>query len=243
MTVMSISVSRSSPVPAPRTDNGPFTYVQELEHRLTEAASAPKALRTRLRLMAAIAALLDAEGFHTLRVADCTARAGCAHGTFYRYWPDLRVAAGEVLEDFMRTVSRRRPLPARGSPLYGRIVAANRYYVRVYHANAGLMRCLMQLGNVEAEFARIGQAANMALAERIVRAWQRADPSAAALSESERFTRALACIAMVEGVLRDLYVRPALRPLRDIEQDGLADLLSACWFRILFGRDPPTGEG
>jgi AcrR family transcriptional regulator len=239
---MSISISGAETGSASGTTHGAFTYVQELDERLARAASAPKAARTRLRLMAAIAALLDAEGFHTLRVADCTTRAGLAHGTFYRYWPDLKLAAREVLEDFMRTVSARRPPPARGSPLYGRIVAANRYYVRVYHANAGLMRCLMQLGNVEAEFARIGQAANMALAERIVRAWQRAEPSVAALPESERFTRALACIAMVEGVLRDLYVRPALRPLREIEEDALADLLSACWFRMLFARDPPVGE-
>lgn len=84
--------------------------------------------------------------------------------------------------------------------------------MRVYRANAGLMRCLMQLGNVEPEFARIGQEANLALAARVVRARECAEP-AIAVPRRERTARARACIAMVEGVLRDLYVRPALEPL------------------------------
>ncbi|WP_019013834.1 TetR/AcrR family transcriptional regulator [Elioraea tepidiphila] len=218
--------------------HGPFVYRDELGARLALAADEPKTVRTRLRLMGAVAALLEEGGLHDLRVADCAARAGLAHGTFYRYWPDRSAAARDVLGDFMATVRARRPVSAPGTALYPRIVAANRYYVRVYRANAGLMRCLMQLGNVEAEFARIGQEANLALAARVVRAWERADP-ALDLPPHERIARALACIAMVEGVLRDLYVRPALAPLASMGEDEVADMLSTAWFRILFGRDPP----
>lgn len=218
--------------------HGPFVYRDELAARLACAAQQPKIVRTRLRLMAAVAALLEEGGLHDLRVADCATRAGLAHGTFYRYWPDRSAATRDVLGDFMATMRARRPVSAPGTALYPRVVAANRYYVRVYRANAGLMRCLMQLGNVEPEFAHIGQEANLVLAERVVRAWERADP-ALDLPRHERIARALACIAMVEGVLRDLYVRPALAPLAVMGEDEVADMLSAAWFRILFGRDPP----
>lgn len=218
--------------------HGPFVYRDELAARLALAADEPKTVRTRLRLMGAVAALLEEGGLHDLRVADCGVRAGLAHGTFYRYWPDRSAAARDVLGDFMATVRGRRPVSATGTALYPRIIAANRYYVRVYRANAGLMRCLMQLGNVEPEFARIGQEANLSLAARVVRAWERAEP-ALDLPRRERTARALACIAMVEGVLRDLYVRPALEPLAAMAEDEVADMLSAAWYRILFGRDPP----
>ncbi|WP_144186188.1 TetR/AcrR family transcriptional regulator [Elioraea rosea] len=224
---------------APDGERGPFSYQDDLAARLAAAASQPKTAQTRLRLMGAVAAALEAEGLHGLRVADCVARAGLAHGTFYRYWVDGSSAAEAVLSDFMQRVSARRPAPAPRLALHQRIVAANRYYVRVYRLNAGLMRCLMQLGNVDPAFARIGQAANVALAQRVVRAWLRADPRAAAIAPAERTARALACIAMVEGVLRDRHVRAPLEPLASMDDDAVADLLSDGWYRMLFGRPPP----
>lgn len=241
MTLMSTSemapTSEAPNAPSPEA-RGPFIYCEQLNHRLAAATAQRKTIRTRLRLMLSVARLLELGGLHDLRVADCAAEAGLAHGTFYRYWPDGSTAAQVVLSDFMATVRQRRPGSPAAAPIYDRIRAANRYYVRVYRGNAGLMRCLMQLGNAHPEFARIGQAANLALAARVVRAWERHEPSAAALPEVEKSARALACIAMVEGVLRDLYVRPAIGPLAAMPENAVADLLSACWFRTLFGRDP-----
>lgn len=240
MKMMSTSVLAESQTAAPVT--GPFSYPEDLLRRLGAIAAAPKTQRTRLRLMAATAALLEERGFHDLRVADCAERAGVAHGTFYRYWADRGAAAQQVLADFMATITARRPPRAGDAPLFDRITASNRYYVGVYRRNAGLMRCLMQLGNTDPDFARIGQAANLALARRVVRAWEREEPAARALPEDERTARALACIAMVEGVLRDLYIRPAPAPLAAMGEEAVAALLSACWFRILFGREPPAAR-
>jgi AcrR family transcriptional regulator len=192
--------------------------------------------------MLALTAVLEEGDLHTLRVADCVARAGLAHGTFYRYWPDAAAAAQEVLSDFMATVTARRPSLPRGVALHERIIAANRYYVRVYRLNAGLMRCLMQLGNIEPAFARIGQAANVALAERVVRAWEREEPAATQLPRAHKTARALACIAMVEGVLRDRHVRNPLPPLATMSDDAVADLLSDGWYRLLFGRPMPEPQ-
>jgi AcrR family transcriptional regulator len=189
--------------------------------------------------MMGVAEALEEDGVHELRVADCAARAGVAHGTFYRYWSDGSAAAQAVLSDFMATITARRPSAPAGAGAWHRILAANRYYASVYRRNARLMRCLMQLGNARPEFAHIGQAANLALARRVVRAWERAEPEARVLPEPAKLARALACIAMVEGVLRDLHVRPAPAPLATLSDDEVAGLLSGCWFRMLFGREPP----
>jgi AcrR family transcriptional regulator len=231
--------TEADPSPHDQPGRGPFVYRAELAARVTAARSSAKTAQTRLRLMLALTAVLEEGDIHTLRVADCVARAGLAHGTFYRYWPDAGAAAQEVLSDFMATVTARRPALPRGTALHDRIVAANRYYVRVYRLNAGLMRCLMQLGNIDPAFARIGQAANVALAERVVRAWVREEPAAAALPRAQKMARALACIAMVEGMLRDRHVRSPMQPLAAMSDDAVADLLSDGWYRLLFGRKPP----
>ncbi len=218
---------------------GPFRYGIDLAFRL--AGAEQKTARTRLRLMIALAGALEEGDLHTLRVADCVARAGLAHGTFYRYWPDAGAAAHAVLADFMATVTARRPQGASHAGLHARIVAANRYYVRVYRLNSGLMRCLMQLGNADPAFARIGQEANVALAARVVRGWEREDPAGTArLGAREKTARALACIAMVEGVLRDRHVRRPLEPLASMSDDTVADLLSDAWYTVLLGHPPGT---
>ncbi len=246
MTLMSMSELTHLPEADPDglapAEHGPFRYRAELVARVEAARAAAKTTQTRLRLMLALTAVLEEGHIHTLRVADCVARAGLAHGTFYRYWPDAGTAAQAVLSDFMATVTARRPSLPRGEALYPRIMAANRYYVRVYRLNAGLMRCLMQAGNIDPAFGRIGQAANLALAERVVRAWEREDPAAATLPRQERLARALACIAMVEGVLRDRHVRSPLPHLVAMSDDRVADLLSDAWYRLLFGRSPPGAE-
>lgn len=221
---------------------GPFSYLEDLEARLDAAGQEPKTARTKLRLMAAVAWVLESEGVHGLRVASCAGRAGVAHGTFYRYWPDGRSAAQEVMADFMAAIRRRRPSLPHGLGLYPRIVAANRYYVEVYARNRGLMRCLQQLSDAEPAFARIAQDANLSLARRVARAWIRAQPSAAAMAEAERLTRALACIAMVEGVLRDTLLRSAPEPLAPLSRAELADLVSGCWYRMLLGAEPPCPD-
>jgi AcrR family transcriptional regulator len=234
---------RTPPARATGAACGPFCYRAELMARLEAAQSSAKTVQTRLRLMLALTAVLEEGDIHTLRVADCVARAGLAHGTFYRYWDDAGTAAQEVLSDFMATITARRPSLPREAALHGRIIAANRYYVRVYRLNAGLMRCLMQLGNMRPEFARIGQAANVALAKRVVRAWDREEPAATtSLPMPLRMARALACIAMVEGVLRDRHVRSPLEPLASMSDDAVADLLSEGWYRMLFGKPMPAQD-
>jgi AcrR family transcriptional regulator len=219
---------------------GAFAYGDDLRARLAAAAAQPRSARTRLRLMEAVAAVLESDGVHGLRVASCATRAGVAHGTFYRYWPDGRTAAHAVMSDLMATIRRRRPASPRDASPWRRIVTANRYYVEVYRRNAGLMRCLQQLADAEPDFARIAQDANLALAQRVVRAWLRSDPAAASIPEAERLGRALACSAMVDGMLRDVLLRAPAAPLAAMTPEAVADLLSASWHRLLFGREPPA---
>lgn len=221
---------------------GPFRHAEVLQERLAAAAGESKPVRTRLLLMARTSELLAERGFHGLRVADCVARAGLAHGTFYRYWPDLVAATRDVLADFLVTTRTRRPPSAPDAPLYARIRLANHFYAEIYRLNPMLMRCLVDLAHVHPEFAGVAQAANLRLAQRVVRSWERADPAAAALQPELRLARALACISMVDGMLKELFLRNPEPPLSTLGSGAIADLLSQAWYRILLGRDPAPEE-
>jgi AcrR family transcriptional regulator len=50
----------------------------------------PRGLKSRERLKQAARAVLNEQGYRSLRVQDVTARAGVASGLFYRYFHDLR---------------------------------------------------------------------------------------------------------------------------------------------------------
>src|SRR4051794_8177372 len=124
---------------------------------LRQAAASPsltKAERTRLRLLAAIAArLIGGVEAAALRVSDIAAEAAVAHGTFYRYFADRQMAIEALLADFVRFLRDRlaesRIAGSSDVPpgSRARVLAATLTYVRLFRDNAGLMRCLMNLGS------------------------------------------------------------------------------------------------
>src|SRR4051812_39457870 len=66
-----------------------------------ETAGLRKTERPRLRLLASIAmALMSGVERTDLKVADVTRRAGLAHGTFYCYFTDMRMASDALIEEF-----------------------------------------------------------------------------------------------------------------------------------------------
>ena len=209
-----------------------------------------KSERTRLKLLAATAALLDAAGDPAaLRVADIADRAGVAHGTFYRYFAD-RAAAVEVVAaafcDFLRT----RLASGRGGEDAGadRARAATAAYVRAFRANAGLMRCLMSLGDdqapLRARFEALNADWNACTAAAIAR--RRARPPAGAPAVDDQAVAALLPTAyalggMVDAFLAELYLRrnPALAALAE-DEPAVVDLLTRLWHR---GADGGAGGG
>src|SRR5476649_1740062 len=129
---------------------------------LLKRASAPdlrKTERTRLRLLASIAGQLsDGREHADLRVADVTAAADLAHGTFYRYFPDLRSAVEALVTDFAAFLHDQLMRTRDGtSGSRDRVRGATLAYTRAFRANAGLMRCLISLGREETHFSKAFQ--------------------------------------------------------------------------------------
>ena len=206
------------------------------------AAEAPglgKTERTRLKLLAAIAARLSA-GIEeaALRVADIAAEAGLAHGTFYRYFADRRTAVGALVADFVRFLRDRLAESRDGPPgSRARVRAATLTYVRLFRDNAGLMRCLMSLDNEGAGFRASFHELNRAWNGRVAAAIaHRRDPVAEAAAVAATLPTAYALGGMIDEFLTQLYLRrdPALAALAG-DEAAVADLLTELWCRGAYG--------
>lgn len=210
-----------------------------------------KTERTRARLLASLAELLI-EGAERgeLTVAGVTARAGLAHGTFYRYFGDLRDATETLIGAFADFLAERLAAAREGeagSP--ARVHGATLAYTRLFRANAGLMRCLLDLGRESASFGesfqRLNRAWNRRMASAIAR--RRAGAGEPPQPAESFLPRAYALGGMVDEFLTQLYLRrdPALAHLAD-DESAVATLLTELWclgaYGVLAerGGDPPA---
>lgn len=195
-----------------------------------------KTERTRLRLLAATAAALEAEQEPAaLRVADITEGASLAHGTFYRYFPDRAEAVEALVGEFARFLREQLGTVQEGAPASrARVRAATLVYLRLFRANAGLMRCLMDLRRETAPFRErfhaLNRDWNSKVASAIAARRGRGEPAEALLPT------AYALGGLVDEFLAQLYLRrdPALASLRT-DESATAELLTDLWCRGAYG--------
>jgi AcrR family transcriptional regulator len=210
------------------------------------SAGRAKSERTRLTLLAAIAARLTA-GIEaaSLRVSDIASEAGVAHGTFYRYFADRQSAVEALVADFVSFLRERLAESRDGPPgSRARVRAATLTYVRLFRANAGLMRCLMELGSAGAGFRDSFHALNRTWNTRVARAiGQRRAALAgeAPQTAAAMLPTAYALGGMIDEFLAQLYLRrdPALAGLAD-DDAAVADLLTELWCRGAYGSVPAS---
>jgi TetR/AcrR family transcriptional regulator, transcriptional repressor for nem operon len=121
-----------------------------------------------------------------------------------------------------------------GEPVYDAMYRANLKWILMCRANAGLMRCVLQVGDQEPEFANLWQRINSAwhkrVAESILRHRSGREPALL-------FTLILG--AMMDETARKLVIYPdpdLLKLLRDLEGDDelIAHATSLVWLRILY---------
>ena len=145
------------------------SYIEYLESAFRDDPPKQKGQRTRERIKIATAKALEKKGYHALRVADVTEIAEIAEGSFYIYFKDKTDVTLTVLTDLLNNFFKLET-PREGSSsrsAFQSIQLANRRWVAVCRANAGLMRCILQVGDEAPEFSRLSQAANSTWYRRI----------------------------------------------------------------------------
>ncbi len=214
-----------------------LSFIEHLEQQLRESPPKQKGLRTRLRLKIATAKMLSRDGYHAMRVSDISARARLAEGSFYVYFKDKTDAAltvlVQLLEEFLDLEVRTRS--GERTP-FEAIRASNRRWIAVCRANAGLMRCILQLGDEDPRLTELAQRENRAWYERV------AQSSARRRNASQNSEAALFAAYLLGGMMDELVRRLIIYPdpgflellaRLGADDDAVADAASVVCLHVL----------
>lgn len=205
--------------------------------QLAERASTPgirKGARTRLRLMAATARLLQEEHAHHLRVTDISIEAGVSQGTFYLYFTDKVDAITATLMDFVQFLFDCLESAAAAADSFDESVYATTLaYVDAFERNRGLFRAMMQLTEESEQIGRVYQALNRHWNYRTARAIARRR-GVEGEPEARDLLHAFALGGMTDDFLANLYNRrdPVLTECVESPEHA-ARLLTELWLATL----------
>jgi AcrR family transcriptional regulator len=217
-------------------------YADYLEHMIAHAPKQTKGARTKDALKLGAIKVLDVVGYHAMRVSDICDAAGVAGATFYLYFESKSDITLQVLTDFLERgvgllVTRNESRTA-----FDSIRAANLRWLQVGRANAGLFRCILQLGDEEPGFRELVHRTNREWYKRIAFSISRKFPKGA-ISEEAALLAAYSLGAMMDEMARKLIVYPDPSLLSLVagvapSDEEVADFCAVLWHRALYGGLP-----
>ncbi|MBM4186669.1 MAG: TetR/AcrR family transcriptional regulator [Gemmatimonadetes bacterium] len=217
----------------------PLTYARHLAVRANLITRGRSGERTRLKLLAAGANLLDRLSYRDLNVAAITRQADSAKGTFYVYFDTKDEFLTELLHGYVVFEATTFPtLPRTGSPFraYRDRIA---WYERTFARNAGILRCMLQMSETHPEIRRIWHDRNAWVVDRALR------ETIALLEKPPHDLRPLRLAIRATGTMLDqsLFERYGVSVGPGIEETNpelLLEFHAVLGFRALFGQNPPA---
>ncbi|MEM5516368.1 TetR/AcrR family transcriptional regulator [Henriciella sp. AS95] len=216
----------------------PSSFVDALALRLEENPPKRKGERTRERIKLATARMLERLGYHAMRVLDITQEAGVADGSFYVYFKDKSEAALAVLSEFVEFIPPGATVGNTSRSAFDTIRETNCRFIRLSRANAGLMRCMLQVVDEHPDYSALVQDVNLNWYTRVSRSVIRHYPEGA-VDEDSMLLVAYALGSMMDEIVRRLVIYPDQNLIRLTDKivptdKALADALSVLWFRTLY---------
>jgi TetR/AcrR family transcriptional regulator, transcriptional repressor for nem operon len=216
-------------------------YADFLQDQIANAPKRTKGARTKDALKLGAIQVLDEVGYHAMRVSDICDAAGVALATFYLYFTNKSDVTLQVLSEYLEQGVGL--LTARGGArtAFEAIREANLRWLQVMRANAGLSRCIMQLGDEEPGFRELTHRTNHDWYARIAQSFVRRFPGA--VSPDVALLAAYSLGAMMDEMARKLVVYPDPALLELVgkiapSDEAVADFLTVLWHRALYGAAP-----
>ncbi len=219
-------------------------YRDILEQRQLSAAGRRKGERTRDRLKLAAIDLLDETGYREMRIADVCERADVSTATFYLYYQNKTEITVEVLREFMDTIFGVAETDGPYQSSFEAIYGANLGWIRTVKANAGLLRCLLQVGDQAPEFAEVSQSINHLWYRRVASSIRRSLNDESEAGADLSLVLAYALGSMMDELCRRLFVAHDQHLVELIARvaptdEALAELIGVIWYRAVYCSDPP----
>jgi AcrR family transcriptional regulator len=132
-----------------------------------EPPRSARGLRTRAKLVAAARTVFERDGYLDSRVADISAEANTATGSFYTYFDSKEEIFAAVLAELQDDMLHQHIQEVVGNDDPAAVIeASNRAYLLVYQRNAKLMGLLEQVSTIDENFRDLRRRRSHAFAER-----------------------------------------------------------------------------
>lgn len=205
-------------------------------------AVSAKGAKARAKLKGAALAVMEEVGYHKMRITDVTAKAGVASGLFYHYFNDLPSLTREVLEDFVGASLRIEDIERDVPPgdWYALMYAHNRLIVQAYVERPGIMRCMLQLADEDAEFSSLLRQNFIRQLSWLTRHMPDLFPQAG-MSQHQAMMVVYTLAGTGETILRDYYVnREPVLCSQELAIEEMTELITVVFYRGLFLENPPA---
>jgi AcrR family transcriptional regulator len=190
--------------------------------------------RTRAALVDAAAVVFERDGFLDARIADITAQAEVAIGTFYTYFDSKEAIFHEVVDELIDELYHQSHVgDVAGSDPVARIAAANRLYLKAVARQAGLYAVMVQVASINADFRRRRQESRLAFVDRAARGLRHLQETGQADRSLEPDLTAAMLCGMVENFAE---VRHVLGHRFDDER--AVEAMTGIWARAIGLRAP-----
>lgn len=196
--------------------------------------------RSRLRLLAAAARLLDQVHHRDLLVEQICQEAGVAKGTFYIYFKSKDEFLLDLASRYVAFEVLAHPRLSSKNSDFTNMRLWVTWYERTFAANVGILKCLIQMGAQDPAMRDLWHQRNARLVDRSLAGWMKTRPDADPVLER--------MIIRTAGTMMDqsLFERYGVQTGQGVElpddPEGIIDLHALLMFRALYGRDPDPAD-
>lgn len=223
------------------TDIGSIRFTTYLEALAVEIRKARSGERTRLKLLAAGARLLDNVAYRDLNVVEISKEAGSAKGTFFIYFKTKDEFLHELARRFIEFERQTLPQLSPRASRFSNSLAFVTWYERSFLRNAGVLRCIVQMAEVDPIVRALWHERNATVAGYVI------DATLQALEGPVNEAMLVLTVRTAGGLLdQSLFARTRVgadtgQP-QDHDPEFLCRLHAVMVYRALYGENPPIEE-
>lgn len=235
--------ARKAPVGDVRvTTIGRIKFSTYLAAQAGEIRKSRSGEKTALKMMAAGALLLEDVGYRDLNVEEISAAAGSAKGTFYIHFPTKDDFLLELARQYVRFEGQFMPAYDERETVFGATLRSIEWYEGVFSTNIGVLRCIVQMGEVHADMRKIWHDRNTRIVDKLVDAITRRVGSRLPKTEHLMFAVRTAGGMLDQSLFNRFQVLVGTGHTQPYDDETLVRLHAVMVYRAIYGRDPPRKE-
>ena len=216
----------------------PVKFATYLEAQAAEIPGVRNSKRSRLKLLAALARLLEHAEFKDIKVQDITADAGLAKGTFFVQFKTKEDVAQELLSRFVEFERATVPEVPLDGDMYDIVYGVVQWYESNFAVNHGVLCCLIRFSGADAQYKQLWRDRNVAMLER----WTTAMLAYLRI-EAEHLPMFREMVHSAGAIMdQSLFERYGLTAASGgaLAQEALVEMHAVLIYRVISGSEPPA---